>query len=142
MKLRVPPLAAAFVLLAAALGATAWSTRSTVDDAFTTVRDGQAVAVEQAVRADLADLGGPPTAEELAAIMREPDVPGLRYIAMLDPRGHVVTEAGTPIGEAPGRGERPHVVTPVGDRVRIETRASFRRAWGAGGRSWWFVIEV
>jgi two-component system sensor histidine kinase HydH len=142
MKLRVPPLAAAFVLLAAALGATAWSTRSTVDDAFTTVRDGQAVAVEQAVRADLADLGGPPSAEELDAILRDHDAAGLRYLATLDPRGHIVAAAGTAIGEAPGRGERPHVVTQTGDRLRIETRASFRRAWGTGGRSWWLVIEV
>src|SRR5437763_426913 len=140
--MKLTPLAAAFALLAAALGATAWSTRSTVDDAFTSVRDGQAVAVEQGVRADLADLGGPPTPGELAAIVHERARVGLTYLAMLDSHGHIEAAAGTPVGDAPGRGERPRVVTQVGGRLRIEVRASFRRAWGAGGRSWWIVMEV
>ena len=142
MTRRVPPLAAAFVLLAAALGATAWSTRATVDDAFTTVRDGQAVAIEQEVRADLADLGGPPTTEDLEALLATHSADGLRYIATLDPGGAVTASAGTPAGEPLGRAERGRKVRQIGNRLQIELRASFRRAWGTGRRPWWIVLEL
>ena len=47
---RVPPLAIVIALVAAALVATAWSSRSTVIDAFAAVRDGQAFAMQQTVR--------------------------------------------------------------------------------------------
>src|SRR5512142_531760 len=68
---RVPPLAVAIVLVAAALVATAWSTRTTVIDAFAAVRDGEAFTMQQTIRGDLADLGGRPTAEDLAAILQD-----------------------------------------------------------------------
>ena len=140
--MKVPPLAAAFVLLAAALGATAWSTRATVNDAFETVRDGQALAVEQAVRADLADLGALPTAEDLDAILRERTPQGLRYVAMVDPHGTVIASAGTPVGSLSSRAEHARALTHVGGRLRVELRAGFRRAWGSGGRSSWVVLEL
>jgi two-component system sensor histidine kinase HydH len=140
MKVRIPPLAAAFALLAAALGATAWSTRSTVGDAYASVREGEAVAVEQAVRADLVELGGPPSSAELDEILRDRNGAGLRYLAIVDHGGRIAASAGTPLGEPPGRAERTRQVTQVGDRLRVEVRAPFRRAWGSG-RPWW-VIEV
>jgi two-component system sensor histidine kinase HydH len=142
MAIRVPPLAAAFALLAAALGATAWSTRRTVDDAFTTVREGQALAVEQAVRADLADLGGPPESGDLDGILSEHAEAGLRYVATLDNHGRIEASAGQAIGESPERPVRPLEVTHIGDRLRVEMRASFRRAWGEGGRPWRIVLEL
>src|SRR5579863_7045007 len=142
MRIRVPPLAAAFALLAAALGATAWSTRRTVDDAFTTVREGQALAVEQAVRADLADLGGPPESGDLDGILHEHADAGLRYVATLDKNGRIEASAGQALGESLERPLRPLEVTHVGDRLRVEMRAAFRRAWGEGGRPWRIVLEM
>jgi hypothetical protein len=63
---RVTPLAgwsviATFVLLGGALLSTVWSTRSAVIDASDTTRRGQGLATEQFVRAELAELEGPPT---------------------------------------------------------------------------------
>ncbi len=146
MRLRVPPLSIAFALMAAALVATTWSTRSAVTDAFDSVRDGQALTAEQAVRADLADLGGPPTADDLQTILHDRDKDGLRYLALVDNHGSVVAAAGVPkVTEPvapPARGERPVQVTRVGDRVRIEMRAAFRRAWGPAMRGWWVVMEL
>src|SRR5689334_18397227 len=109
---RVPPLAIAIMLVAAALVAAAWSTRTTVNHAFAAVRDGQAFAVEQSVHADLANLGGPPTADDLAAIVDEHKAEGLRYLAVLGSKGRVDLSAGTPtmdrIGKlAPPEPERP-----------------------------------
>ena len=143
MKLRVPPLAAAFALLAAALGATAWSTKRTVGEAFATVSDGQARAVEQAVRGDFADLGGPPEAGDLEAILNAHDGEGLRYIATLDLRGRIEASAGKPLGEPSVVEHGARQVTKVGARVRVEVRVpAFRRAWGAGGRPSRIVVEI
>jgi two-component system sensor histidine kinase HydH len=128
---RVPPLAVAFALIAAALVATTWVTRKAVNAAFTAARDGEALAIEQAVRGDLAELEAPDAAQ-LQILMK--DHAGLRYIGLLDGRGHVVVSAGTPIaGE--GRVGRRQIIH-VGGRIRIEMRTPFRRA-GPG-----FVIEV
>lgn len=129
---RVPPLAVAFALIAAALVATTWVTRSAVDDAFTAARDGEAFAVEQAVRGDLAELEAPDAAQ-LEALMKEH--PGLRYIGLLDNRGHVIASVGTPVGGEAHAGRR--AIVHVGGRIRIEMRSPFRRAARTG-----FVIEV
>ena len=139
---------AAFALIGAAVLATAWSTRSTVVEASAAVRSGQALAVEQSVRADLADVGHPPTAYDLAAILHDHDADGLRYIASLE-HGRIEDEAGKPLGSDldpsihghAGAGPTRHVAT-VGDRVRVESRLPFRRAWGEGGHAWWVVMEI
>ena len=139
---------AAFALIGAAVLATAWSTRSTVVDASAAVRSGQALAVESSVRADLADVGHPPTADDLAAILHDLDGDGLRYIASLE-HGRIEDEAGKALGSEldasihgqHGTGPTRHVAT-VGDRVRVESRLPFRRAWGEGGRSLWVVMEI
>src|SRR5690349_17178064 len=128
---RVPPLAVAFALIAAALVATTWVTRDAVNAAFTTARDGEARAIVQAVRGDLAELEAPDAAQ-LAALMK--DHPGLRYIGLLDGRGRVVASAGTALaGE--GRVGRRQIIH-VGGRIRIEMPMPFRRARPG------FVIEV
>src|SRR5438067_13579115 len=101
MRVRVPPLAIAFALMAAALVATTWSTRTTVRDAFDTVREGQALAMREAVLRDLGELDGPPTSDELAAIVHDHAAGGLRYVATLDAHGAMFATAGNAIGHAP-----------------------------------------
>jgi two-component system sensor histidine kinase HydH len=147
---RVQPLAGwsivvVFALIGAALLATVWSTRASILDASDAVRCGQADAIEQAVRADLADLDGLPTTTDLGAIVHDRHNEGLRYLAMVEGKGEVVAEAGVAIGTgganilAPGRtaGCR---IDEVGGRLRLELR-SLRRL-KAGGRAPRFVFEV
>src|SRR6185295_4365467 len=102
---RVQPLAGwsfvvAFALIGAALLATVWSTRASILDASDAVRCGQADAVEQAVRAELADLDGVPTEQDLAAILAGLRDDGLRYLAMVEGRGklEILGAAGSPVG--------------------------------------------
>jgi two-component system, NtrC family, sensor histidine kinase HydH len=143
MARRIPPLAAAIVLVAAGLLASAWSTQRATTEAYEAVRDGQAFAIQQAVRADLADLGGPPGGEQLAGIISEHASEGLVYLAMFDGRGRVQAAAGTPLVERPGRADRSGIrVEHVGGRVRLEVRATFRRAWGPGNGALWIAMEV
>jgi two-component system sensor histidine kinase HydH len=142
MARRAPPLALAIVLVAAGLVATAWSTRRTVNDAYDAVVKGQALAVEQAVRADLADLGGPPGSGDLEAILAAHASEGLVYLAMFDGRGTVQASAGTSSGEPIGRPDRsPLRLERVGDRWRLQMRPMFRRAWGPGRGAAWLVME-
>jgi len=149
---RVQPLAGwsivvVFALIGAALLATVWSTRASILDASDAVRCGQADAVEQAVRADLADLDGLPTSSELAAILHERHDEGLRYLAMVEGRGRldVVAAAGIAVGSgganilAPSRAVGCRI-DEVGGRLRMELR-SLRRL-KAGGRTPRFTIEV
>src|SRR5262249_24996156 len=102
---RVQPLAGwsivvVFAVIGAALLATVWSTRASALDASDAVRCGQADAVEQAVRADLADLDGPPSKAELGVILHDRHDEGLRYLAMVEgrPRPDVLAAAGVPVG--------------------------------------------
>ncbi len=132
---------ATFVLIGIALLATVWSTRSSVIDASDAVRRGQALAIEQAVRADLADLDAVPSSENLAAILRDHANEGLRYIAMVEGHDRIAASAGTAVGsdfeEAIGPAR---YVQEVGSRQRLTLRA-FRRL-KAGGRTPRFVVEV
>jgi two-component system, NtrC family, sensor histidine kinase HydH len=141
---RVPPLPVALVLVALALIAAAWTTRSTVVDAYAAVRDGQAFAAQQSVRADLADLGAPPTVEQLDAIVRDRATEGVRYIAVHDGR-RLVAEAGTSTVEAQPvrrRDRRGVEIQHAGDRIRIAVAAPMRRAWAGGARATRIVLEV
>ena len=140
---RVPPLPLALALVAAALIAATWTSRRAVLDTFEAARKGQALATYQSVRADLAELGGPPTSEQLAAIVAERQAEGVRYIALLEGR-HLVAEAGTPIGTPQAnRIERAGIqVREIAGRIRIEVAMAFRRAWGGGNRLWRLVLEV
>jgi two-component system, NtrC family, sensor histidine kinase HydH len=143
---RVAPLAgwsvvAVFLLIGIALLATVWTTRTSVHDASNAVANGQALAIEQTVRAELADLDGPATSADLASLVREHAEEGLRYLALVDNRGNVAAEAGDPVGT--GGGEvisRNRRVEEVGGRLRIQARA-FRRMRD-GGRVWRILIEL
>lgn len=132
---------ATFVLIGVALLATVWSTRTSVINASDAVRRGQALAMEQAVRADLADLEAVPSTEDLERILRDHEGEGLRYLGMVEGRGRIVASAGDAIGDS---AEEP--VTPsrqlqeVGGRVRITLRAL--RRMKAGGRSARYVVEI
>jgi two-component system sensor histidine kinase HydH len=139
---RVPPLAIAIILIAAALVATVLSTRSTVNDAFAAARDGQAFAVQQAVRGDLADLGMRPTADELTTIVKEHSKQGLAYLALLDGHGNIDISAGTAKLDHPGRPGRAMQTVQAGARVRIETRLQIRRAWGPGRGNVFLAMEI
>ena len=133
---RVPPLAVAFALIAAALLAALFTTRKTVQDAFVAARDGEALSVEQGVRADLPD-SGPPDATQLAAILAEHREEGLRYIGVFDARGRELAAAGAPVGGgAHGR------LVRVDGRIRVEMRTPYRRSWASGQRPRAIVIEV
>ena len=143
---RVTPLAGwsvvvAFLLIGIALLATVWSTRSAVIDASDAVRRGQALAMEQTVRAELADLEGPPTKEDLEMIVSEHAEQGLRYLAMIEGRRQIVFEAGVPRGddfdEQPIRGRR---LVEVNGRLRLQVRP-FRRLRD-GGRQWRVIVEL
>jgi two-component system, NtrC family, sensor histidine kinase HydH len=143
---RVTPLAGwsvvvVFLLIGIALLATVWSTRASVLEASDAVGRGEALAIQQTVRASLADLEGPATSEDLAAIVREHAEVGLRYLALLDNRGEVAAAAGDPVGT--GGGEvvtRNRRLQEVGGRLRIQGR-SLRRMRD-GGRAWRIVIEL
>jgi two-component system, NtrC family, sensor histidine kinase HydH len=147
---RVSPLPVALALVAAALIATAWTTRSAVVDAFAAVRDGQALAVQQAVRADLAEYKEPPIFD-LGAIIEERRDEGLRYVAILE-GGHVVGESGDALGSVDPKKDRRdrrairrgqiHLVE-IGTRIRIEVPLAMRRAWGHElGRPFSIIVEV
>lgn len=143
---RVTPLAgwsvvAAFVLIGIALLATVWSTRSSVLSASDAVGRGQALAIEQAVRADLADLDVVPSSEDLQAILRTHAGEGLRYLAMVENRGQIIASAGTAVGtsfDEPIGGARR--AQEVDGRLRLTLRA-FRRM-KAGGRTPRYVVEI
>jgi two-component system, NtrC family, sensor histidine kinase HydH len=154
---RVQPLAGwsivvVFALIGAALLATVWSTRASIGEASDAVRCGQAAAVEQAVRADLADLDALPTSAELAAIVHERHGEGLRYLAMVEedgPTRDVVASAGAPLGSGSGSGSpsalsrgrgRGCKLNETSGRLHMELRAM--RRLKAGDRAPRFVIEV
>src|SRR5258706_12143329 len=142
MKLRrLPPLAVAFALMAAALVATTLAMRHTINSTFTVVANGQAITAEEAMRADLAaEYDGPPTSEELAVELREHATAGVRYVAVLDQRG-LIADAGTPIGTlSTARGRNRLDVFAAGDRIRVEMRVSSRRSRRNG--AYWIVVEV
>src|SRR5688572_27999534 len=142
---RVTPLAGwsvvvVFLLIGFALLATVWSTRSAVIDASDAVRRGQALAMEQTVRAELADLEGPPTKADLEMIVGEHADEGLRYLAMVEGKS-IVFEAGTAVGddmsEQPIRGRR---LEETNGRLRLQVRP-FRRLRD-GGRAWRVIAEL
>src|SRR5450432_445859 len=145
---RLPPLAVAFALMAAALVATTVVTGETVGDAFEVGRKGQALTAEEAVRADLGERDAAPTSDDLATMITDHASDGLRYIAIVDGRGRVVAEAGDAIGmqrRQPQPEQRQ--LSHTGDRERIEVRLSrhqARRRIGSDhwSKALWIIIEV
>jgi two-component system sensor histidine kinase HydH len=140
VKLRVPPLALAFALMAAALIATAWTTRGTVDAAFDTRGRSEAVAVAEAMHADLAGLDYVPDEAALGNILRERSAEGLRYIGIFDRfTARTIVEAGQALGGEPALADRPRSATRIGGRWRVGMRAPFPRGWG---RAMVLVTEI
>lgn len=147
---RVTPLAgwsvvAAFVLIGIALMATVWSTRSSVLAASEAVGHGQAIAIEQAVRAELADLEGPPTETDLANIVTQHADEGLRYLAMVEGRARIVAQAGSSVVDGEQRSaaqtlDRKRRIHEIDGRIRLQARP-FRRLRD-GGRAWRVIIEL
>ena len=92
----------------------------------------------RSVRADLTNLDGLPSNDDLRGIVAARSEQGIRYLAVGDRRHGVVAAAGTPLLESggterelgPRRAQR-KVVEGKG-RLRVELRTNFRR-WGEGG---------
>src|SRR5580704_10000466 len=141
---RLPPLAIAIVLVAAALVATTWATSRTISSALASAGDGHALAVMQNVRADLGELGGEPGPQDLDEIANKLAADGLTYLALVDNRGHVVSHVGNALGAPPAMFDRKQrAVEHVRNRVRIDARFNFRRGFGGSGpRLQYVAIEV
>ncbi len=129
-----------FLLIGIALIATVWTTRTSVIEASDAVRRGQALALEQAVRADLADLEGPPAALDLQLILKNHGDDGLRYLAMVE-GDQIVAEAGSSVhaedAAEPSGNDKLH---DVDGRLRLVVRR-FKRLRD-GGRNWRVVVEL
>jgi two-component system sensor histidine kinase HydH len=115
-----------------------WTTRGSVIDASTAVTRGQALAVEQAVRVDLAELDAAPSSDDLAAMLRDHADEGLRYLGLIESH-RIVASAGTPVGSGVTAPFAPNgKLDELGGRIRLEVRTG-RRRQGARGR---VVIEL
>jgi two-component system, NtrC family, sensor histidine kinase HydH len=141
---RLPPLALAIVLVAAALVATTWATTRTVATALSAASEGQALDVAQSVRNDLADLMGEPSPDDIDRIGHDHADKGLTYLALLDGRGRVAAGYGTPVGSAPPYSERKQRdIQHVKNRVRIDWHINFKRGFGGRGpRLQYVALEV
>jgi two-component system sensor histidine kinase HydH len=146
---RVTPLAgwsivAIFVLIGGALLATVWTTRSSVVSASDAVGRGDAIAVREAVRADVAEVDGVPTSEDLQVLLEQHRDEGLRYIAMTEGR-QVVAAAGSAVTVGPDDDdERPprldQRLSLDHGRIRLTLRGL--RRMKAGGRALRYVVEI
>jgi two-component system sensor histidine kinase HydH len=142
---RFPPLALAIVLVAAALVATTYTSSRAVNHATIAVRDGEAVTAEQAVRGDLNELDDLPAQKDLDDILTKHAGEGLRYLALLDGRGRIEAQTGTPFGEPrAGLGERrPLDVQDIRGRIRVDMRIPYRRGIvGMGPRQQRIAFEL
>jgi len=129
---------AVFALLGIVIIGTTLTTRATITDASLTVRHGEAIKIEQSVRADLADNGRPPTAEDLEQLLRDHEADGLRYVAIFE-RGRFVGSAGTPVGDRTWTRVERRDITEIGEgRLRVESRMRLRSWNGA----WGVVLEL
>jgi len=142
---RLPPLALAIVLVAAALVATTYASSRAVGHAYIAARDGEAVTAEQELRGDLNELDGLPSTADLTDILNKHAGEGLRYVALVDGRGRVAVEAGTAFGEArPSYAERQRLdVQQIRERIRVDMRMNYRRGIvGMGPRMQRLVFEL
>lgn len=133
-----------FLLIGIALIATVWSTRSSVVDASDAVRRGQALAIEQAIRADLADLEGPPSETDLHNMLNAHADEGLRYLAMVEGK-RIIHAAGSSAtdddaADVPEQRSNNDRFQEIDGRLRYSVRR-FRRLRD-GGRNWRVVVEL
>jgi two-component system sensor histidine kinase HydH len=81
-----------------------------------TLEAGQRASVEQALRANLGEVGRPPTPEKVGRAFAAAEPLGLRYLALLGPEGEVSIEVGESVAPNPIKSEGP---ARVGDRMRF-----------------------
>jgi two-component system, NtrC family, sensor histidine kinase HydH len=125
-------LIAATVLMGIALLATVWSTYDGVNDASRTVVRGTADTFHDSIRAEL--HAGSKLAETFETLAPE----GLRYLALVDARGRVIEEAGTPV--APVAASAPGLVQ-IDELVRASFRPRPRRGGEADRGSLQFIFD-
>ncbi len=140
---------AVVVLMGGALLTTVWTTYTGVRDASAILLRGQADALQDAVRAELAGIDGPPSSEDLAAFLEEQRGAGVRFIAAVDPARLTIADAGIPLLGAPQPAgpSRQDTPTVVNGRVRLQFRAFLQRRFGRdiegprGARALQIVLE-
>ena len=88
-------------VMGAALVATSWASYRSVQRAAETLARGQSEAILQSARRLLEGRGGPPAPQVLESFLEEHAAVGLRYVALINPEGRVVVEAGERLGELP-----------------------------------------
>ncbi len=110
-------------IMSAALLATSWAGYRSARKASQAVTLGQGEAILHTVREAVGRFHGPPSQQELEAILEQQAAAGLRYLALLGPGGRPIVAAGTPFGE-PGvdrrvRGPTAPDVVDLGSRLRM-----------------------
>ena len=147
-------LVAAVVAMGASLLVTVLITYSSVNRASATVVRGQVDALQQAVRAGIAEVEAVPNENDLAGIIAEESGAGLRFLALYDALGFKVASAGSPAAALPPieRGRR-YETERIGERVRDVFRAGRRprtdddrpadaNGGRRGGRGYFVIMEI
>lgn len=118
------------IAMAAALLATAWISRQRVAAAASTLNRGQGEVLLETARQFMRGHEGPPSAARLDSLLQQQQQAGLRYVAVVEPDGHVTVQAGQPVAglevSTPPGGGRPPDVMSIGNRLRMVGIAPFR----------------
>jgi two-component system sensor histidine kinase HydH len=131
---------ATFLLIGIALLATVWTTRASVLDASDAVRRGQALAMEGAVRAELADVEGEPSQQDLMTIFRNHHDEGLRYLARVE-HDEVIVAVGKALGSDLTETQlNSRNVHEINGRLRLQVRPF--RGLKSGRRNWRVILEL
>ncbi len=113
--------------MGAALLATAWTSRTRVNRAASTLNRGQAGVLFESARQLVRELPSPINAGQLDSLLRLREDAGLRYVGVFDFDGTPIAEAGKPLGAVQlpqGRFDPgPPQVADVGSRIRITAAA-------------------
>jgi two-component system, NtrC family, sensor histidine kinase HydH len=109
--------------MGAALLATAWTSRTRVVRAASTLNRGQAGVLLESARQLVRELPSPINATQLDSLLRLREDAGLRYVGVFDFSGTPIAEAGTPLGtvhlEHGHFDMGPPGSVEVGSRIRI-----------------------
>lgn len=108
--------------LAASLLATAWAGRRRAADARATLDRGQGEVLLEAAREVVRSTPEAEMATALDSLVARHQAVGLRFVALLDPRGRILAQVGTPLGgPLPDsiRRPTPSALTPAHSRLRL-----------------------
>ncbi len=123
-------------IMSAVLLATSWAGYRSARKAARTVTLGQGEAILHTVREAVGRFRGPPSSQDLEAILEQQAAAGLRYLALVGPGGRTIVETGTPVGkpEDRRRGGGPPVpaVVDLGSRWRMSAALPAGRGSGPG----------